>query len=103
MHEISEVLAATPRDRALVERTLTDGYAHALSLEAERRRVLKELRALAAAVEGGDVARKTKELAALARRVELQEVMLAGLREQLGRLRSEYVESAETPARGRSR
>src|SRR5207237_3642212 len=103
MGEISAVLETSPRDRALLERTLTDGYAHALSLEAERRRVLKELRALAATVEGGDVGRKTKELADLARRIERQDVMLAQLRDPLVRLRSQYVATSEPAAPRRSR
>ena len=100
MGEISAVLARTPRDRALMERTLTDGYAHALTLEAERRRVLKELRELAATIESGNVGEKTKELAHLARRVELQDDMLTRLRELLARLRSEYGETPPPP-RGR--
>jgi len=93
MDEINAVLASSLRDRARMERTLTDGYAHALTLEAERTRVEKELRALAATIERGDLAKKSKEMSELVRRIELHEDELARLRELLGRLRAEYSET----------
>jgi hypothetical protein len=98
MGAISDVLAQTPRDRAVMERTLTDGYAHVLSLEAERWRAQKQLRSLAAAAERGDLAQKTKELADLARRIEWHDDTLARMRDLLGRLRSEYGETPEPSA-----
>jgi len=93
MEEINAVLASSLRDRARMERTLTDGYAHALSLEAERTRVQKELRALAATIERGDPAEKTREISELVRRMELQDDELTRLRELLARLRAEYSEA----------
>jgi hypothetical protein len=103
MGQLSALLASAPRDRGLIEQTLTDGYAHALSLEAERWRVQKRLRALAAAIEPGDLEEKTKELSDLARRIELQDGVLAQLRELLARLRAEYTEvAAATSPRRRS-
>ncbi|HZQ03493.1 MAG TPA: hypothetical protein VFA88_05665 [Gaiellaceae bacterium] len=97
--EINAVLASSLDDRARMERMLTDGYAHALSLEAERSRVLKELRALAAASQGGDLEEKTRELSELARRIELQDVELTRLRELLVRLRAQYRRADAAPSR----
>jgi hypothetical protein len=103
MGEVSAVLESEPGDRALLERTLTDGYAHVLSLEAERWRVQRELRLLAASIGRDDTADKVKQLADLARRIEHQEDDLSRLRELLGRLRRQYTEAAEpaTPRRAR--
>lgn len=101
MDQIGAVLASSSRDRERIEHTLTDGYAHALSLEAERWRVQKRIRALAATIERGDMAEKTKELSDLSRRIELQDGALAQLRELLARLRAEYTEVTEAPPRRR--
>jgi hypothetical protein len=97
--EINAVLASALDDRARMERMLTDGYAHALSLEAERARVQKELRALAAASEGGDLEEKVRELSELARRIELHDVELIRLRELLVRLRAHYRRADAAPSR----
>ena len=91
--DINELLDSSERDRDQMERTLTDGYAHALSLEAERWRVQKKLRALAATIERGDLARKSKEMAELAHRIEQKDGELTGLRELLTRLRNQYSET----------
>ena len=68
--KIKAELAGSRRDLAQVERTLTDGYAQALTLEAERLRLLRRLGSLAATLEGDDVADKTKELSSLAKQIE---------------------------------
>jgi len=104
MGQLSALLASAPRDRERIEQTLTDGYAHALSLEAERWRVQERLRALAATIEPGDLEEKTKELSELARRIELQDGVLVQLRELLARLRTEYAEvaAAAPPRRSHS-
>ena len=99
MDEINQVLAGSFSDRARMERTLTDGYAHALSLEAALSRVQKELRALAAASSGGDSEEKTREMSELARRIELHELELARLRELLVRLRAQYRSADAAPRR----
>ena len=102
MGEISAAIASVPRDLERMERTLTDGYAKALSLEAEQWRLQKQLGAMAASLDRGDVERKARELAQLARQVERQEALLLRLRELLTRLRSEYgelLEIAAAPAR----
>jgi hypothetical protein len=99
MQDIDELLAGAPADVALVERTLTDGYATALALETERLRLQKRLGALAAAHEEGDVRGKSRELSQLVRQVELSEAALARLRALLVRLRTEYSELAEAASR----
>lgn len=98
--EIRALLAGSRRDLARIERTLTDGYARALSVEAERWRLERRLGSLAATLEDGDAAGKTKELAALAKRIEAHDGAVKQLRGLLGELRSEYSRSVST-ARGR--
>jgi hypothetical protein len=88
--EIRAQLAASRPDLAKLERTLTDGYAEALSLEAERLRLLRRLGSLAATLEGDDVAGKTKELSSLARQIEEHGAVLTELRGLLEALRKEY-------------
>ena len=53
-----------------IERTLTDGYAQALSLEAERWRLEQRIDEVAPGLARGDTAEKARELAALARRID---------------------------------
>jgi hypothetical protein len=91
--EIGSLLGGASRDAAVIERTLTDGYARALTLEAERRRIQKRLGAVAATLQAGDVAKKTKELSELAQRLESENVALLELRELLTKLRTEYSEA----------
>jgi hypothetical protein len=88
--EINVLLATTPRDRERMERTLTDGYAHALSLEAERTRFEKQLRTLAETIDRGDVAQKTREMSELARMIDHQDLELSELRALLAKLRLQY-------------
>ena len=92
--EINVLLSTRPRDRERIERTLTDGYARALTLEAERQRVEKQLRALAETIDRGDVAEKTKEMSELVRRIDHQGDELTELRALLAKLRAEYSETA---------
>ena len=88
--EIRAELAGSRRDLDRVERTLTDGYAEVLSLEAERLRLTRRLGSLVAALEGGDVTGKTQEVTLLAKEIERLDGALKLLRELLGELRSEY-------------
>ena len=76
-------------DPERLERTLTDGYARALRLEAERRRLEKEIGKLTVTVGEGDAAAR-RELATLVRQVKRQEGDLGALRALLRRLRSRY-------------
>ena len=91
LEEISALLDAgeSVDDAARLERTLTDGYARALTLEAERRRLEKQIGILTVAIGTGDDAAR-RELAALVRRAKRQELVLGALRAQLGRLRRRH-------------
>jgi hypothetical protein len=76
-------------DPAQLERTLTDGYAHALSLEAEKSRLQKQLGKATAAAGRGDAGSRD-ELRRLAERLEAQDGSLVQLRGQLARLRQRH-------------
>jgi hypothetical protein len=93
LDQITELIdQPLPRDRQphleRVERLLTDGYAHALSLEAERWRVERRIGQVAADLSSGDVVRKTEELSALTRRLTSANVDLSELRDLLATLRA---------------
>src|SRR5690348_7661570 len=91
LEEISTLLAAGEggEDVDHLERTLTDGYARALTLEAERRRLERQIGVLTVTVGEGDAASR-RELAALVRQMKRQEGDLGALRAQLGRLRRRH-------------
>lgn len=72
-----------------VERVLTDGYAHALALEAERWRLERRIGEVAAEFGSGDIGGKTKELSALTERLTSADGELESLRGLLGRLRDQ--------------
>jgi hypothetical protein len=99
--QIRALLTSSARDREQIERTLTDGYAHALSLEAERLRVEQKLRGLAGTSDRGDLEKNTREMSELARWIEHQDVELSELRQLLTRLRVEYYEATAASAGGR--
>jgi ABC-type phosphate transport system auxiliary subunit len=93
LDEITELIdQPLPRDRQphleRVERVLTDGYAHALALEAERLRLERRIGQVAGDLTSGDLGQKTQELSALTRRLTSAEVDLSALREQLASLRA---------------
>ena len=88
LHErISELIAAPDRDPERIDYTLTDGYAHALTLEAERWRLERRLTELAHDLRPGDPAEKTIELSEVARRLDGTAGELGDLRGRLGELR----------------
>jgi hypothetical protein len=87
LDEISALMDAPNVDRARVERTLTDGYAHALALEAERVRLQKRVQTVTEGLNRGDGAIKTRELTALARQLDGNAVDLSNLRGVLAALR----------------
>lgn len=87
LERINALLSAPTRDFATIERTLTDGYAHALSLEAEKWRLEKRIGEVARGLQRGDTAKKARELATLAQRVEGSLGDLTELRSQLADLR----------------
>jgi hypothetical protein len=72
---------------AHMEDTLTEGYARALALEAERWRLERRLGEVARAVEGPDISSFAEELTALAKRLTHADGELTQLRTKLGSLR----------------
>lgn len=86
LERIEEVIRAAAPTEETVERTLTDGYAHALSLEGERWRLHRQLGESAAGLEEGD-ADRVREVSSLARRLAQTDGDLARLRERLAALR----------------
>lgn len=87
LDQIQALISASARDIDEIERTLTDGYAHALSLEAERSRLERRLNDLAHGIQRGDTAKKARELATLSKRLEGNQDDLSTLRTLLGDLR----------------
>jgi ABC-type phosphate transport system auxiliary subunit len=105
LEQIDELLAEPPSEGepptlARLERTLTDGYAYALALEAERWRLEQRLSELAAELHEGDQDEKSQELAQISRRLSSNESALEGLRSTLARLRNHAtaVRGGATPA-----
>jgi len=96
-----QALLAAPEngDLAALERTLTDGYAKALTLEAERWRIERRIGEVAATLGGGDATAKTKEIVALAQRLEASDADLASLRNLLAALRVRADAARATAAR----
>jgi hypothetical protein len=76
-------------DPSLLERTLTDGYAWALALEAERWRLQQRLGEMTAAAARGEAASQL-ELAAAVRRLKRQDDEIGALRQELGRLQQRH-------------
>ena len=85
--QISALISTPTRDLEEIERTLTDGYAHVLFLEAENWRLEKRIAAVAQGLQRGDTAEKVRELATLAKRVDVNIGDLAELRSMLTDLR----------------
>ena len=85
--QIDALIGSSARDLDQIERTLTDGYAHALSLEAERWRVEKRIQEVAQTLQRGDTAKKARELSALAKRLHESTGSLSALRTRLASLR----------------
>jgi hypothetical protein len=78
--------ATLKKDRDVLEYTLTSGYAHALALEAERRRLERRITALAGDL-GPESRRSALELTALARSLARTEVRLERLRQLIAALK----------------
>ena len=91
--QIDELLAEPakneePASLAYLETTLTDGYAYALSLEAERWRLERRMSELAAELHDGNQELKAKELALLSDRLSTNARLLTRLRNRLTELRA---------------
>lgn len=84
LDEIRSLIEAPTVDRDHVERTLTDGYAHALSLETERSRLEKRVNEV---MQTGNSAEMAQELTALAKRLDGNAGELSRLREVLAKLK----------------
>src|SRR4029079_11004482 len=72
LEQIDELLAGPaeePASLALLERTLTDGYAYALALESERWRLEQRMSELAGELTEGNQELKSRELALLSDRL----------------------------------
>ena len=93
LDEIDELLAEpTPSEEpatlARLERTLTDGYAHALSLEAERLRLERRMSELAGELHDGNQEQKAEELVKVSRRISSAGAEIERLRATLAQLRA---------------
>ncbi len=93
LEQIDELLAEEapaeePASLAYLERTLTDGYAYAHALEAERWRLERRMSELAGELHDGNHELKAKELALLSDRLSSNERLLTRLRNTLTELRS---------------
>jgi hypothetical protein len=73
-----------------LEQTLTEGYARALGLEAERVRLERQLGQVARALDGQYDPKRARELALIANRVTAAEEELTGLRGLLVALRERF-------------
>jgi len=88
LHEQISALINTPEgDLDEIERTLTDGYAHVLELEAEKWRLEKRMREVAESLDGSEPGDLTQELTSLVRRLDGNAGELSELRGRLGDLR----------------
>jgi hypothetical protein len=87
VERIETMISAETRDLDQIERTLTDGYAEALSLEAERWRIERRIAEVTQGIQRGDTAKKARELATLAKKLDGNEGRLRRLRAVLVDLR----------------
>jgi ABC-type phosphate transport system auxiliary subunit len=93
LEQIDELLAAPtsadePAALARLERALTDGYAHALSLEAERLRLERRMTELAGELHDGNQEQKAEELVQVSRRISQAGGEIDHLRGTLSQLRA---------------
>lgn len=97
---IRALLDGSPSDDlAVLERTLTDGYAKALSLEAERWRIERRISEVATTLRAGDATAKTREIAELGQRLEASDGDLGLLRNLLASLRMRAAAARAATAR----
>ena len=95
LEQIDELLASPsstdeyePAALAQLERTLTDCYAHALSLEDEQLRLERRMSELAGELNEGNQEQKAEELVQVSRRISRARTELERLRGTLSRLRA---------------
>ena len=87
LEQIKALLGGSNRDLDQIERTLTDGYAHALTLEAEKSRLQRRLNEVTQGLQRGDTARKAREISELAQQIDGNNGDLVTLRGMLTDLR----------------
>jgi hypothetical protein len=87
LQEINALIDEPGTDRTVVERALTDGYAHALELESQRWRLQRRVEELTLALGRGDAPTQTKELTRLAKQLDGNAGDLSRLRSVLAELR----------------
>ena len=97
LERIDELLAEPvqkeePAKLDCLERTLTDGYAYALALEAERYRLERRMSVLAGELNDGNQELKAKELAQVSDRLSSNASILTALRDTLTQLRARAAE-----------
>jgi phage shock protein A len=96
LQQISDLIGGSNRDLDRIERTLTDGYAYALALEAERWRLEKRLAAAAQELPA-DLEGKGAEMTSLSQRLDDNADELSTLRGRLGELR-QYADAVRVQA-----
>ena len=87
LQTIQTMISSETDDLAQIERTLTDGYAHALELESEKLRLERRVSEITKRIDRGDTAEHARELASLAKSIDGKQGALARLRAQLTDLR----------------
>jgi chromosome segregation ATPase len=87
LQTIQTMISSETDDLAEIERTLTDGYAHALELEGDKLRLERRIAEIAQRINRGDAAQHARELASLAKSIDGKQGALARLRAQLSELR----------------
>jgi len=99
MAEIATLLAEKEGEGnpAQLERALTDGYARALSLEAQRWRLEQRIGELTTTIASGG-AESQRELAELIQLLKRQEGDIGALRADLGRLRQRHSSAVRAQA-----
>jgi hypothetical protein len=88
VNRIQDLIAAPGDDLGTIERTLTDGYAQALALEAQQQRLERRIAEVAKGIDAGDTAEKVRELSKLSRQLNGCTVDAVMLRRLLGDLRT---------------
>ena len=97
LQQIANLISGSDRDLDRIERTLTDGYAYALALEAERWRLEKRLAAAAQELPASDLEGKGAEMTSLSQRLDDNADELSSLRGRLAELRR-YADSVRVQA-----
>ena len=87
LEQIQTMISSENDDLAQIERTLTDGYAHALALEGEKLRLERRVAEITQSLDNGHTEENTRELASLAKSIDGNQGALARLRAQLAELR----------------